>query len=445
MQVKTKDGYILESVIINSSRMLEPFNIVGLVTDIEIFEHLDLPYITGQVAMMDTFRLYDRLDFQGAEYCTIIIKQSEKSPPIEKRFVIDRLLTNKKANEQTDLLMFHIVEDVLFKSNMLNVNKAYTGKPQKIIESIAKQWLSKDIENICSDIFQDKIRLIVPNLTPLDAMSWVKSRTTTSKGFPTYLFSSFTTEKLIYADLKTLIDGNPINTKAPFIYGVTNTDLEVDAEFRHVAIKEYNLESTDDLYNIIADGLVGARHTFYSTHTAKGASHKFDVAKDVMENVLEGNDGTKAVAFANDFVFDDVPLQEYTSKNIYQISQSGAYDDATGRFRSYDEDTTESDHAKKIMAKALKSFLLKAPISIRIDGAGFIEGNNHYTTGNIVRILFLANRPNDDGAAKLDLKKSGDYLVYGAKHSFGGARYNIHLKCVKLTTFTDDSPMRVIG
>ena len=75
-QVKSTQAYIIESVIINSTRMLEPFDINGLVSDIEIFEHIDMPYLTGQVAFTDTFRLYDRLDFQGAEYCIIKMKQT---------------------------------------------------------------------------------------------------------------------------------------------------------------------------------------------------------------------------------------------------------------------------------------------------------------------------------------------------------------------------------
>ena len=172
-QIKTTAGYILQSVIINSSRMLEPQDLVGSVTDIEIFEHMDLPYLTGQIALIDSFRLYDRLDLQGAEYCTILLKQTETSEDlIEKRFVIDKIISNKKANEQTDLLVLHLVEDILFKSNAQNVNKTYSGSPQKIIENISNEWLNKKIINITSDIFQAKLKVIIPNLSPIESMQW---------------------------------------------------------------------------------------------------------------------------------------------------------------------------------------------------------------------------------------------------------------------------------
>ena len=443
-QVKTTQGYLIESAIINSTRQLEPLDIGPIISDIEIFEHLDLPYLTGQIAMMDTFRLYDRLDFQGAETIILSIKQSEKDEPVVKTFVIDKLIANKKTNEQTDLIMFHIVEDIVFKSNLQNVNKAYSGDPIDIVTKISEEWLNKKIDSYITDVFQKKIKVIVPNLSPLDAMAWMKNRATTSKGFPTYLFSSFATENLIAYDLKQLMERQPINIKSPFIFGVSNHDMEI-LPFKHVPIKDYSIEDIEDLYALIDEGLVGAEHEFIDTHTFRRKTHKFNVELDVFENLLEGKKENKITTFANNFEIDDVSLQNYKSKKIVQVTQSGAYDDGTARYKSYDQEFEGSDDAKKIMARAMKKFLLKAPISIRIDGAGFIDGKGHYTTGNTVRILFLANRPQTAGNVKLDLKKSGDYLIYQAKHAFGSSRYNIHLKCVKLSNFTDDNPLKVIG
>ena len=443
-QVKKTSAYILESLIISSTRMLEPINIGPSVSDIEIFEHMDLAYLTGQVALIDTFRLYDRLDFQGAEYCTIKMKQTENSPSVEKRFVIDKLLTNKKANEQTDMIMFHIIEDTVFSSNLKNVNKAYTGTPSDIITKLSSEWLNKKIINLVSDIFQKKIKVIIPNMTPMNAIRWIQKRGTTSRGYPTYLFSSFTTEDLVYVDLKTLMDRQAINKNSPFLYGPTQNDLEIQP-FRCVPIKEYNIENVEDMYSIIDEGLVGAEYQFIDTHLSKQKKYKFNVANDVFKDMSNELTGNKSVSYAIDFDIDEVPLQDYLSRKITRITESGAYDDTSRRYHSYDEEVQASDHSKKIIANALKSFLVKTPITIRVDGAGFIDNESHYTTGNIVRILFLANRPTADGKLKLDLKKSGDYLVYRAKHAFGHNRYYIHLTCVKLTYFTDDNPLKVMS
>ena len=155
----------------------------------EIFEHIDLPYITGQIAFIDTLRLYDRLDIQGAEFCTVTFRNAEEEGAyVEHRFVISKIITSKKANEQTDLVMLHLVEDILFLSNLKNVNKCYQGSPNEIIKKIAADCLDYKVAEIYSDVFQKKMKVIIPNLTPIDAMSWIKNRGTTTEGFPTYLF-----------------------------------------------------------------------------------------------------------------------------------------------------------------------------------------------------------------------------------------------------------------
>jgi len=443
-QTKTKKGYILESVIINSSRMIDPVDIVGLVTDIEVFEHIDLPYTTGQIAFIDTFRLYDRIDFQGAETCTVRFKETLSAKAVEHNFIIDKIISNKKANEQSDLIMVHLVEDILFKSNTKNVNKAYNGRPDGIIKTIASEWLDKEVEEIFSDVYQKQIKVIIPNMTPIDAMIWLKNRGTTSEGYPTYLFSSFTLNRFIYADLKTMIEKQPVNIRAPFIYGPSMHDLEANLQQRYVPIKEYALEESDDLYNLIADGLISADHHFLNTHTFKDMKNTFNIHTDALDDFLDTKIRNQVITLADNFKIDDVELQNLKSRRITQISESGAYDDGTNRFVSYDEDTKDG-HKKKIISMALKKLLLKTPITIRIDGTGFTNPDGHYTTGNVVRILFSANRPNSLGDIKLDLKKSGDYLIYGAKHAFSDSRYQIHLKCVKLTNYTDDNPLKVIA
>lgn len=445
VQVKSTKAYLLESVIINSTRQTKPVDIVNLISDMEIFEHLYKPYLTGQIAFVDSFRLYDRLDIQGAETVTIKIKQTEVSPTIEKTFVIQNIITSRKTNEQTDLIMLHLIEDILFKSKLQNVNKCYRGNPASIITTVADEWLDKEVANLTSDIFQKKIKVVVPNKSPMETMEWMRDRATTANGFPVYLFSSFTTDRLVLADLKFMIDQKPINTRAPMIHGMTEHDMEVGLNHKLVAIKDYSVSEADNMYDLIGRGLVGAKHTFIDTHTGEHKTHKFNVHADAFENVLTANQTEKRNSFSENFKFDDMAIQDYESEVITKITESGAYDDATGRFKSYNEDNEASDHSKKIIADSLRHFLVKSPVSIRIDGAGFIENEAHYTTGNVVRILFNANRPTTDGSLKLDLKKSGDYLIYGAKHAFAGARYQMHLKCAKLTHHTDDTPLRIFN
>jgi len=55
--------YTLDSVTISSSRMYEDLDLRS-VTDIEIFEHIELPYITANIAFADAYRIIDCIDVE---------------------------------------------------------------------------------------------------------------------------------------------------------------------------------------------------------------------------------------------------------------------------------------------------------------------------------------------------------------------------------------------
>ena len=444
----TSKGYVLESVVISSTRFLDEggINILGAVTDIEIFEDLDSPYITAQIAIVDTFRLYDRLDFQGAEYVTITVKQSEEAGSIAttKRFVVSKLISTKKANETTDLIVLHLIEDTSFLSNLINVNRSYTGSPFDIISKISFEYLNKPVQSYTDgSTYQQKLKLIVPNMSPMDAMLWIKNRCTTENGLPLYLFSTFIGQDLSFADLGKMLSATPINKKMPFVYGAARDYSEITDQVRFIPITAYNIEDNEDMYRLISQGLVGADYSFYDTMSAKYEEHKFDVGGDAFSQIeVKENEG---ITFANDFKLNDKLLQKYQSKHMSQITQSGAYDDGSNRYNSIDQDKNATGHNKRIISRSLRYFLNKSPITITINGRGFMSGDYNRTIGNIVRIIFLANRPNEQGDIKLDMKKSGDYLIYGSKHTLTSTKYDLHLRCVKITSYTDDTILRSIS
>ena len=93
--------FLFESVSLFSSRMQSEVELNNFVSAIEIFEHIEKPYLTGTVALTDTSRIYDRADFQGAEYLEIKIKRSAESPAYSKLFNIDEVISTRKTNDQS--------------------------------------------------------------------------------------------------------------------------------------------------------------------------------------------------------------------------------------------------------------------------------------------------------------------------------------------------------
>ena len=90
---------------------------------------------------------------------------------------------------------------------------------------------------------------------------------------------------------------------------------------------------------------------------------------------------------------------------------------------------------KHVTSKAIKGFLSKTPLCVTVKGREFLTGDNNYTLGKTIRILFLdADPTSDTQTASKDLKKSGDYLIIGAKHSFNGDKVSSELLCGKVAS-----------
>jgi len=434
-------GYVLESVILNSSRMIQPINMRDVVTDIQIYEHIDRAYLTGEIRFIDSMRVADRLDFQGAESVTIRIKRSLESPVYEKVFIIDKIIDAKKTNKGTEVYTMHMIEEIAFKSNLYNVNKAYTGSPSSIIKKLLEQYLNKELSVRNEDEVQQNIRLIVPNMNVMEAIEWIRDRATTSNGFPFFCFSTLASEKIGYIDLETMLKQSPINENNPLVYSQSNVDTE--GVSRLFNIKNYNYRNNENMFSLIDKGLIGSTYYFYDILNSEYHVEKFNVVNDVGKQISELNQRQKHFNVSGDFDFDDLKLQEHDARNIHRIGAVGPYRTRTGGFNSLDETENLTDYRRNVIANAMLNLMQKSHIAIMCDGSQFLAGTDeatpvHFTIGNLVKVLFPGNYTDTDDDMLIDPKKSGDYMIYAAKHTFTLENYHISFECTKLANYNSD-------
>lgn len=432
--------YILEKVELNHiGRFIEPVDIRTLVSGIEIYEHLDKPYLSGNIILTDFSKVYNRADLQGAENLSIAFKKSKNGPIYEKMFIID-LVETKKLNDNTENIMLHLTEEIAFKSNLYNVNRSYRGKPSNIISNIASQFLSKVVNIIGEDNYQGDMNVIVPNMNPLESMIWIKNRATDKDGYPYFLFSTLANDELYLLNLSDMLSAPSINKKNPFFYG-QSAAISEDVK-RFMIINDYRHKNSENMVRLIKKGLIGGTHHYYNTNEAQDLAVNFNIQNDLQESISKKNDDQSQMNVADDFTFDDIKLQDHNAREIFHIASSGAYSIGKGTYNSYDEEETKGGHKKKLIATALKNLLAKSTIEIRVAGKEFINGTEsvpvHYTIGNTISLMFMSNINSSMQSQKIDPKKSGDYIIFQAKHTFIGERHDLTLLCAKVANLNTD-------
>ena len=443
------------------------FDLKNIILDIDIFEHINKPYLTGTVTVIDDTSLYSGINFKGIEYLALTLRLPDPGfKPITKVFYIDRVVTNQRANDQEAVLMFHISEDIKFIDEFINVNESFEGKGSEIIKQLMKRYFEKNVETdrVVSET-QPPFKIVVPNISPLSAADWVKDRITSQLGAPYYLFSTLAKPDLFLRNFETMIF-NPVNTKVPFRYSqalVNKNQLSLDDEM--FIIENHHDNETADISRLNDSGFVNAKFVFHdvvrnrmfvpgnteTTRYREGYNNsqvgKRWTAQGLFDTkFFEGRTGTSQKLNSpypsearlpwkldtdpnNSNPLENPRVHERPeSRIITQLYASRQYGE---QFYGYNEGRTETDHLMKVDSKAIRNWAVSSPLTFTVPGRLFLSGAVHATIGYMYRLEFTSFI---NEQLFRDAKRSGDYLIFTARHSFSKDHgYRVHMTGISIT------------
>lgn len=417
--------YHLIEALITSDRATTGIDISRVVNAMMIYEHIEKPYLTMTLSFADEENIVQDFDFQGGEKITIRLVETEEvnnASEIRKDFVIDKIVKSEKIEERRENVVIHCTEYHMFESIVQNINKSFTGSPTSIIEKIINTYLSKKAMIDGADSIQD-MKVIIPNMNPIEAAMWLKKRSTTSDGFPFFVYSPLGIDNIVIRDLDKMLSQTVQNLENPYVYAPSSNIGT--SNIKYYTIENFKYESSENLIKLIQAGNIGSKNVFYDTLNGISESIHFNVDnlfKEVVKKNLLGGDNSR-YAFSNEFKVKEKRIADYDSKVISSISSTGAYNNLNTVFKSYNDETIKGNQNKKLKQSALKNFLTKSPLSITVKSREFITGDANYTLGKAIRVAFLDTNSNtDENKPTFDLKKSGDYIIMGATHTFFGEK-----------------------
>lgn len=419
---------------LNSSRAIAPLDLINVISDFEVYEHIDKPYVTGKIVISDAQRIYERFDFQGGETLTIRIQrtQIDTIEPIKKTFIVDEVLNVARGNESSQALVLHLVEERGFLDVLQNVNKAYSGSPLKIIQSIAKDYFDSEVSSNSEEQAENNLDVIVPNLSPLEAMLWIKNRSTNQDGYPFFLFTTFAMNNYLFYDLGAMLSQKVMNPNTPFIY---SQGIELGTgPSRLFQVFSYKIKNVENLSSIVNAGYVGAKHNFYDVTTAQHSNISFDIHKDLYEKTEKLNQRQTAPLISPNLEYKDKVISDFESRSIHNIFATKTITNG----KTYSESKDRGAHKRRVIGNAMKHLLTKSPIEIIVNGREFLDGSTNYTIGNNIRVIFKATQ-DDNPSSKIDRKLSGDYLIHSARHVFQKEKCYSILLISKIANYVDDT------
>ena len=453
----TAEDFRVNSIIINSNRFSQPITVTNLVTEVNIFESMYMPYLTGNMTFIDTNNLINDGDFSGTERITFEFSstiQGYKS--VIKTFVITNIDSIVSNDDNSRTVFCSLAEDVFMLNESIAVHKMYDGKGERIIEKILQDNLNKKLytgTKTYKESYQGLFRILSPYLKPFDLIKMALYKMTTENGSPYFLYSTIYSDDLVLADLDTMLSQS---TSAPVIpetfrYSQTQTNQIENVKAAAAAIYDVRLHNQENTVKLLNNGALGAEYNITDIY---GNGSKFNYsARDLYDTLNKGgviSPGSDKKIYDELFVpdptgNDERRLDEHVSKRFNEISgPTHPFEDGVDNW------TWESDpnsYYLRMHKSAVVNILNKNQYQILVPGFYFLLNNSPKLTsvGSRITMEFFINEKIDDVAdiaKSRNNKMSGQFLITNKRHIFNMADLNKHTVSLVVSRIADERRYR---
>lgn len=418
---------IRELKIISKISSYSEVDISGIFEEIDIFDSLLNPCMSGSILIRDAIGLSEKLLFDGSEVLKIKITKAEEEDIaiLDKKFRIYKQSNRQNLNMSSETYILHFISDEFIFSEQQIVSQAYNTNYSTIARQIMQNQLG--ISNV--GLIEESIgikKLIIPNLKPIDAIEWCSKKAIDSKGSPNFVFFE---NKLGYnfATLSTLLSLPSIGT---INFSPKNITPEVVDEIwgaRHVKV----ISQFDYIQKTRAGVYAGKFIGFDPvSRTVSELKVSFSDNYDIMNH---GNKNKNLTVIENRA--GDLNIETFNAKKtLYHFSSNRSTIDYV---KSNDAAslTNDNDTYRYILQRqAIFENLYSQRVQI------VLPGNFNISSGlNVVlNIPKRSERANDDsGEDQLDKSLFGKYLIVATRHIITYDKHEVVLEAVTDSTNKD--------
>lgn len=429
------------------------FDVKSIISEVTLYESLDKPYVTGNVVIVDDNGMFEGITFSGTEKLRMRIDgvQADKTinPPGQdepRTYImtgIEKMVKNENGN--SSVYAFTIIDEHAFLSRSKKISKSYTGNIGDIVTRIARSELGKSVDksytfkDTANEVrpVQENMKVIVPNLTPIEAIDWLTNRATTETGSPYFMWASIHDNNLRFGNLDTMLTQDAFNQRIPFTYNPanvataqSNTELEQSG-----IVKSIHFAKMSNTLKLVEAGSHSAEYANTNLNTGQISRQHFTFA-DTLDKLGEA----QVIRIEDQNVFDyqmefnEKKLDSYPAKKYHTLTSTGVY----GGSKSYHDEFDRAKFKKKLESRSIVNHLFKNMMNIVVQGTGFFV--SEASVGDIVNIQIASDNSNVDENGRrdtlIDRHKSGNCLIYDVRHTFVGTTHTVSMNVCKLQSET---------
>jgi hypothetical protein len=398
-------------------------DISTIYAELNIFDSVFMPVMSGNILITDSLGLSGKLLFDGSESILIDISKFDSSDSVasfKKAFRIYKQSKRFNNTQNAESYILHFVSDELIFSDQNLINQSYENTYSEIIKNIMEDYLQvskNNLEGIYSDSSGIK-NIVIPNLSPLDAILWCTKRATDLKQSPNFMFFQNKTG-YNFVSLSSLLPQSEI----------------LDIQFITKNLK--NISKLDEISGAKAFEVVSSANLIERTRTGVNAGTfiGFDpITKTISSKKITYGDHYSTMDHGNDTPnVTDIKNRDGTqNQKTYNSKVSLSIFNTARQFSEYIKKNDPTSLSKKenqedflFQRKAIINNLMSKRIKV------VMPGNFDLSSGFNVNFqvpIFGEKEKNEDTD---DKSLNGKYMIIASRHIIG---YEKHETIIEIAT-----------
>jgi hypothetical protein len=407
-------------------------DISSIYEEINIFDSLFMPVMSGKILIKDSVGLSGKLIFDGSESLLIDIVKDENSDVLnfKKAFRIYKQSDRINDNLNSETYILHFVSDELIYSDQQRINQSYENTYSEIIKKILLDYLKVTVNQLGGS-YDDTLglrKLVIPNLRPLEAIEWCAKRAVDVNSSPNYMFYQNITG-YNFASLSNLLSKpeiidvkfEPKNTKD----GNALTELS-SARSMEIVAQTDNVEKT-------RSGINSGRFIGFDPMTRMISSKNISY-NDHFSKMKHGNDNPNVSVLQNRE--GKTNLETFDAKKT--VSTFSAARQFSKYIQKYDPSSlSKEDNIEEYLFQ--RQAIIKNLMERRIKFT--MPGNFQLSSGFNVNCLIPNIAKKEQGTDNEDLSLSGKYLIVASRHIIGYEKHETIIEVATTSTANEFVPV----
>jgi hypothetical protein len=421
--IKQTTQFAINKLVINSK--LGSFNLASIFEELNIFDSILMPCMSGNILIKDSIGLSKRLLFDGSEFLDIDISKSDESSGtnIVKTFRIFKQSDRSNINQTSEVYVLHFVSEEMIYSEQQKISQSYTGIYSDIATSVLIDYL-KVPKNKIGVIEPTKgiSSSIVPLLSPIDTLNWLTKRSVSQNDLADFLFF----ENKLGFNFVSLSNLFSIKTSLTINFKPKNLSDSVSEEF--LGVRDYNMSTSFDILENTKNGFYSNRFVGFDILTRTLVESDLGIKNHYKGNHLNKNPNIYSSLNREG---KDPGIMPFSKVSLYSFQ---LYRNKWEYVNSNDSETAsiiDETHKYIPQRKAILHNLLQRKMNISLPGNFFI------TSGHVLNIDAHSFSLQDDKTEKNDKSISGKYLVIATRHMINPQKHETFCELASDSTNND--------